>query len=323
MKIFQLIIIAFSFSALFLQCGKKSSGNNDPDPAPVNFTASSISVDGKSGSAYNGVSGMAVVKLGFPLALNKNTVASGVSLKSASGTVVAYTASYEKGDSVLVVQPSQPLAGLSKYLLTISSSLKSSAGGSFTGSKEISFSTAIDSTDKFPRISNEDLLTLVQRQTFKYFWDFAHPVSGLARERNTSAHVVTSGGSGFGVMAIITAVHRQFISRAEGLERLQKIVDFLKTKADRFHGAFPHWLNGTTGKTVPFSAKDDGADLVETSFSCKACLLQDNISTRQMAMKPLCEKTSTNCGMPLNGIGFVRVVKMFYTGTGARTTAGI
>jgi hypothetical protein len=140
--------------------------------------------------------------------------------------------------------------------------------------KPVTFS--IDSTDKFPVISDDALLTLVQKQTFKYFWDFGHPVSGLARERNTSDDVVTSGGSGFGIMTIPVAIEREFITRAQGLERMQKIVGFLKTNAKTFHGAFPHWLNGATGAVVPFSTKDDGADLVETSY-----LIQGLLTARQ------------------------------------------
>jgi hypothetical protein len=136
--------------------------------------------------------------------------------------------------------------------------------------------THIDSSRKFAVISDDALLTLVQRQHFKYFWEFGHPVSGLARERNTSGNLVTSGGSGFGIMAIVTGIHRNFISRADGLARLQKIVDFLKTKAKRFHGAFPHWLDGATGDVIPFSTKDNGADLVETSY-----LMQGLLTARQ------------------------------------------
>jgi hypothetical protein len=134
----------------------------------------------------------------------------------------------------------------------------------------------LDSTNKFPVISDEALLTLVQKQTFKYFWDFAHPVSGLARERNTSGDIVTSGGSGFGIMTIPVAIERSFITRAQGLERTQKIVSFLKDRTQKFHGAFPHWLNGATGAAVPFSAKDNGADLVETSL-----LIQGLLTARQ------------------------------------------
>jgi hypothetical protein len=114
------------------------------------------------------------------------------------------------------------------------------------------------------------LLDLVQHQTFRYFWDFAHPVSGLARERsnqtfNYGNEVVTTGGSGFGIMAILVATERKWITREQAVEHMQKILRFL-SKADSYHGIFPHWLNGETGKTIPFSRKDDGGDLVETSY---------------------------------------------------------
>ncbi len=119
-------------------------------------------------------------------------------------------------------------------------------------------------------LTDSALLDVVQRQTFRYFWDFAHPVSGLARERSNKAYeygdeVVTTGGTGFGVMATIVAVERGWINRDTAAARLLKMMKFL-AKADAYHGVFPHWLNGATGKTIPFSRKDDGADLVETSY---------------------------------------------------------
>ncbi len=129
----------------------------------------------------------------------------------------------------------------------------------------IKLKTSIDTTDKFPRITDDQLLQLIQEKTFKYFYDFAHPVSGMARERNNSGDYVTTGGSGFGLMALVVGIERKFITRNDGLTRLDKIVSFLET-CDRFHGAWPHWINGATGKTIPFSTKDNGADLVETSF---------------------------------------------------------
>ncbi|HHB51494.1 MAG TPA: DUF3131 domain-containing protein, partial [Saprospiraceae bacterium] len=119
-------------------------------------------------------------------------------------------------------------------------------------------------------MTDEELLTMVQEYTFRYFWDFAHPVSGLARERNTTS-IVTIGGSGFGVMAILVGIERGFISYEEGNSRMHKIVDFL-TKADRFHGVWPHWMNGATGKVVPFSTFDNGGDLVETAFMVQGLL---------------------------------------------------
>ena len=119
-------------------------------------------------------------------------------------------------------------------------------------------------------MTDDELLTMVQEYTFRYFWDFAHPVSGMARERNTTS-IVTTGGSGFGVMAILVGIERGFITREEGLQRLLKISNFLET-ADRFHGAWPHWMNGGTGVTIPFSQYDDGGDLVETSFMIQGLL---------------------------------------------------
>ena len=128
-------------------------------------------------------------------------------------------------------------------------------------------------------LSDAALLDLVQKQTFQYFHDGAEPVSGLARERfhadniypEKDQHIITSGGAGFGVMAYIVAMERKFITREEGRKRLEKIVSFLET-ADRFHGAWPHWWNGETGKVKPFSKKDNGGDLVETSFMIQGLL---------------------------------------------------
>jgi hypothetical protein len=121
--------------------------------------------------------------------------------------------------------------------------------------------------------AEDSLLNLVQFQTFQYFWDGAEPNSGMARERfhtddiypSHDKDIITSGGSGFGLMALVVGIERGFITRQEGMERFNKIVSFLET-ADKFHGVFPHWWNGKTGKVAAFSQKDDGADLVESSF---------------------------------------------------------
>ena len=110
----------------------------------------------------------------------------------------------------------------------------------------------------------------MQRQTFRFFWEGAHPVSGLARDRCKTGAVpeddlVATGGSGFGVMALIVAVERGWVSRAAALERLGRMLDLL-SRATCYHGVFPHFMNGRTGATIPFTRKDDGGDLVETSF---------------------------------------------------------
>lgn len=132
-------------------------------------------------------------------------------------------------------------------------------------------------------LPEDSLLNLVQYQTFQYFWDNAEPTSGLGRERthmdniypDNDKHIVTTGGSGFGLMAILVGIERGFISREQGYQRFNHIMNFLDT-ADRFHGAWPHWINGETGKVKPFGQKDNGGDLVETAF-----LVQGMIAVRE------------------------------------------
>ncbi len=139
-------------------------------------------------------------------------------------------------------------------------------------------------------IPDSTLLEIVQRQTFRYFWHYAHPVSGLARERDGAVHAVSYwdyineawdepnlsktifggedcaiGGTGMGILSTIVAVNRGWIGRDTAVKRLIKIIDFLY-KADCYHGIYPHFMNGTTGKIVPFDRLDDGADIVETSY---------------------------------------------------------
>jgi hypothetical protein len=263
-RIVSLILIIFVYAG----CKKGSNNSPPPTPVPVNFTITSWSVNNIISQAiqYN-VNRTPVVKLRFGAAINRNTVAANIIFKENAGTLVNYTVSYENADSIIVLQPSPALGFLTKYKVSVINSLKSTNGGSLIGNTDITLVTLIDSSRKFPAISDSALLDLVQQQTFKYFWDFGHPLSGLARERsNGDNNIVTTGGSGFGIMAIPVAVSRNFITRAEGLARMQKIVGFLKTTPPRFHGAFSHWMNGNTGAVVPFASNDNGADLVETSF---------------------------------------------------------
>ena len=136
------------------------------------------------------------------------------------------------------------------------------------------------------RLSDEELLELVQRQTFRYFYDFGHPDCGLARERSAPAkrgtsghagleHIVTTGGTGFGLMAFPIAVDREWITRDEAVTRLLKIANFLET-VPRFHGMWAHWYMGNTGEVRPFSKKDNGGDIVESAF-----LMQGLLAVRQ------------------------------------------
>ncbi len=153
------------------------------------------------------------------------------------------------------------------------------------------------------KLSDDSLLTLIQHQTFQYFWDGAEPNSGLACERihtdgnypENDQRVVTSGGSGFGVMSIVVGMERGFITREAGVERLAKIASFLE-KADRFHGAWPHWLHGETGKVKPFGGKDNGGDIVETAYLVQGLICVKNYLKQDVpAEKALADKIAKLC----------------------------
>jgi hypothetical protein len=134
----------------------------------------------------------------------------------------------------------------------------------FTSCKTQSIST---------NLTDNQLLDTVQYYSFQYFWDGAEPISGAARERyhtdniypSNDKNIVATGATGFGLMALISGIDRKYITQKEGVDRLEKILNFLEN-AERFHGAWPHWMVGETGKVKPFSRYDDGGDLVETAF---------------------------------------------------------
>ena len=134
-------------------------------------------------------------------------------------------------------------------------------------------------------MTDDQLLTLIQQQTFKYFWDYGHPVSGMAREGfgfGHSSETVTTGGTGMGLLTIMVGAQRGFVTRSDAANRILQILTFLDTAATRYHGAWSHHMNGTTGATIPFSSMDDGGDLVETAF-----LVQGLLAVRQYFDDPI------------------------------------
>jgi hypothetical protein len=256
----------------FMACSKSGSSGNQPvNPIAVPVTLKSIQLNNKPflNPTYS-ISGEPVFTMQFSQPILHSSVPSAISL-SGGGSVQLVT-SFANNDSVVIVQPSAPLPYLTRFTFAISTALKSQAGGSFIDNYSSIFFTQLDSSDKFPQLTDSALLTLVQQQTFQYFWKFGHPVCGMARERTSSGDIVTTGGSGFGIMSMLVAIQRNFITRAEALSRIDTIVNFLTNKVTRYHGAFPHWINGSTGATVPFGQQDDGGDIVETSYMMQGLL---------------------------------------------------
>jgi hypothetical protein len=261
----------------FISCSKRTEPT--PPPPPGSFHISSIKINdsiANRGNDFFQVNLNPVIQIAFTAPVDKSTVANNISLVSSYGSAIPFSVSYANKDSIIEMKPVSTLQPLSKYTITISKNLQSSQEVILDADKTNNLITVIDSSDKFSRVSDDELLDIIQKQTLKYFRDFGHPVSGMARERNTSGDLVTTGGTGFGVMSIIAGIDRNFIPKEEGLQRITTIVDFLKNKCTRYHGAFAHWVNGATGATIPFSQKDNGADLVETSL-----LMQGLLCARQ------------------------------------------
>lgn len=268
-RLVRFLVVPVLITGLLFSCKKEN--NAPPVTGPFDYTRISVN-QVKNGFHYYGVNATPPVRISFSLPVKQSSVAANISFQSDAGAAVPVNYSYEDNDSTILITPTAALTPITGYTLAVSQNLQSVSGKTLLGNIHITLVTAIDSTDKFPKISDSALLTLVQQQTFRYFWDFGHPVSGMARERNSSGDVCATGGTGFGIMSILVGISRNFISRAEGLGRVQQIVGFLLNKCTRYHGAFSHWINGATGATVPFSTNDNGADLVETSYLMEGLL---------------------------------------------------
>jgi hypothetical protein len=252
-------------AGLLARCGSSPSSNGNEE-----FKLTEIRIgDEINRDTYTNISPNVTVALTFSAKVDAGSIAANIVLKQA-GETKPITINHDNNPTLTITLTG--LQSFAQYELVINTGLKSEAGVAIFTGKVFSLTTGIDMSDKFERITDEELLDLVQSQTFRYFWDFGHPTSGMARERTTSNHVVTTGGTGFGIMAMLVAAERNFVSRTEALNRVQKIVTFLDTKCTNYHGVYAHWLNGETGVTIPFSANDNGGDLVETAHLMQGLL---------------------------------------------------
>lgn len=268
----QVRILASALMAVmvFSGCQKPDSPKADEDDTPkafVEYAKLDDTVIRNGGSAV-GVS----LDAKFSLVFSENIDLDKMEKMSVFLSGYDGKLSFAMGDGPreLVLVLSDKLLPSRRHILTVSKG--KTLGLNIVDSFKYTLTTEYDPSDKFPRISEDELFEKVQRAAFGYFWDHAHPVSGLSRERKGSGETVTSGGSGFGLMTVPVAIERGWISRQEGVERILKIVTFLDEKSQRFHGAWSHWLNGTSGNAVPFSTYDNGADLVETAFMVQGLL---------------------------------------------------
>ena len=178
----------YLFLIIISLCSCKKSKTTQPVdtiPTPSTYFFSDLKVNGTfSGFNYYGLNNTPVVKITFSAPINQSSITANISLADASGNAVSYTSLLENNDNTVVITPTA-LQPLTKYTLNVNTGLLSKSNNKLQTVITVNLFTAVDETDKFARITDDELLTLVQRQTFKYFWDFGHPTSGLARERNT------------------------------------------------------------------------------------------------------------------------------------------
>ncbi|MFN8844174.1 MAG: glucoamylase family protein [Chryseotalea sp.] len=264
------------YFTLFINILLIGCSDSDTSSENQNFTLLKTYINGSevTGSVFRNIPVNSVIEFEFSEPVDIISAQKHITLFKGSDQI-NLTFTTGASSNILQIEPQTSLAFFTRHDLAIAAELTSIKGKKLNLFMPYRLFTELDLSDKFPSISEEELLTKVQQQTFKYFYDFAQANSGMARERNTSGDLVTSGGSGFGLMALIVGIERGFITREQGLTRFEKIISFLET-ADRFHGAWAHWMNGNTGDVIPFSTKDNGGDLVETSF-----LVQGLITVRQ------------------------------------------
>lgn len=252
------------FSLLFL-CACSSGSKEEPAPDPL--IVLSIHMEGKATeSSLIAVPLKPEIAVVFSQPLDPSSgFKTFISVLNKNGETVSCAYTFSDENRKVSLRPTDQLEGFEKYTFVIRSGLTSAEKGTLRKEESFFFYTDAGSSDKMERIPDEALLDKVQQHTLRYFHDFAHPSSGMTRERNTSQNTVTTGGTGFGLMTLCAGMERKFITRAQGLEQVIRIVTFLES-AQKYHGAFSHWYDGNTGRTQPFSTKDNGADLVETSF---------------------------------------------------------
>lgn len=259
------LLIVFPF--LLLSCTSHQEQSSELEVAEVIYA----SLNGSTISQTRVPFGVSVDDFDYVLTFNKELDASSVDAGQISfaGASVADFDIYAEGKD-LHIKANIRLPYYTK--VTFSLYAGKNFGVKVLYDYKFSFITELDPSDRMERIPEDELFEKVQKGAFDYFWEYAHPVSGLARERLGSGNTVTTGGSGFGLMCIPVGIERGWISREEGAQRVLTAVSFLEDKAERFHGAWPHWLDGQSGKTIAFGTYDNGADLVETAFMVEGLL---------------------------------------------------
>lgn len=304
-------ICLFSLITLFATSCKESDSQNFQTDG--DFELECVRIDGEEKmTGFVDVNPASNIKLLFSQSVDKSTLRKGLIFSDYKGNRVSFDTTCSDSDQTVILIPTDELLPFRRYTITVQPTLRSANHSLIFSGKVVDLETGAPQTDRFPKIDDEALLTKIQQATFSYFWDYAHPVSGMARERLSTADIVTTGGTGFGIMAIIAAVERGFITRQEAVDKVNNIVAFLDQKVVKYHGAFPHWINGVTGETIPFSKYDDGADLVETALLFQGLLTAREYFVEDSADERLIVTTITKLWEHVEWNFFTRAEDVLY-----------
>lgn len=97
--------------------------------------------------------------------------------------------------------------------------------------------------------SDDELLEVISRAAFGYFWNEAHPETGFVYD-SMSNRSSSSAGTGFGLASICVADHRGWITRAQAVERVRKTLRAILDEPgwEHIEGLFYHWVDPGTGR---------------------------------------------------------------------------
>ena len=153
-------------------------------------------------------------------------------------------------------------------------------------------------------MTDDELLTMLQEAAFRYYWEASGARTGMAHENIPGDdRIVATGATGLGISALIAAVDRKFITRDQGLERLETIVSFLE-RAPRYHGAWSHYYNDETGETMSlFGMYDNGGDIIETSYIIQGLLTARGYFNGKQSREQALASASPRSGRRWNGTG--------------------
>lgn len=104
-----------------------------------------------------------------------------------------------------------------------------------------------------PQTASEDqLLDLVERSAFGYFWNEANPQNGLIKDRcyafgPDQRKIASIAAVGFGLSAICVADKRGWVSREAAYERVYTTLKFFQRSAQKYNGFFFHYYEMDTG----------------------------------------------------------------------------